>query len=121
MMNIYTTRGSVAAGDDGDAPHGRHFALPDGTSLREVLKHIQAVRYLPSISGGQATWSVASNRPLAVLAQQWAEPKMVATVPENMQGLVWKEGTLSLHFNYHAQIDPDSVYRVLWGYRLNAS
>jgi hypothetical protein len=119
-MNIYATRGSVAAGDDGDAPHGRSFNLPDGTPLQDVLKHIQAARYLPSISGGLATWSVASNRPVAVLAQQWAEPKMVATFPEDLQGLDWKDGTLRLHFNYHAQIDPDSVCRVFWGYRLNA-
>ena len=119
-MNIYTTRGSVAAGDDGDAPHGRLFNLPDGTSLRDALQHIQAARYLPSISGGQATWSVASNRPLAIVAQQWAEPRMVATLQEDLQGLDWKEGTLRLHFNYHAQIDPDIICRVLWGYRLNA-
>lgn len=120
-MRVYATRGSVAAGDDGDAPHSRVFTFPDGTSLPEMLAQIQAARYLPSISGGEATWSVASNRPVAVVAQQWALPRVLVTLPEDLQGLDWKDGTLRLHFNYHAQIDPDTLCRIFWGYRLNAA
>lgn len=120
-MRLYATRSSVAAGDDADAPHGKVFTFADGTTLQDALIQIQMARYLPSISGGKATWSVASNRPVAVIAQQWAQPKMLVPLPDKVRELEWQEGTLRLHFNYHAQIDPESVYRVLWGYRLNAT
>ena len=120
QMRLYTTRSSVAAGDDADAPHVKVFAFADGTTLQDALIQIQAARYLPSISGGEATWSVASNRPIAVVSPQWARPKMLVQLSEELQELEWQDGTLRLHFNYHAQIDPEWVYRVLWGYQLNA-
>jgi len=119
-MRIYATRGSVAAGDDGDAPHGRHFAFPEGTALGDALAGIQAERYLPGITGGQATWSAASNRPVAVLAQQWDRPRLLIQWPGESKTLDWRDGILWLHFNYHAQVDPESIHRVLWGYQLKA-
>jgi hypothetical protein len=45
-------------------------------------------------------------------------------LPYNIEKLMragdWRKGTLWLYFNYHAQIDPDLVYRVFWGTRLRA-
>ena len=119
-MRIYATRGSVAAGDDADAPHARHFDFPEGTSLEDALAQIQAARYLPGIAGGQASWSAASHRPVAVLAQQWDRPRLLVPWPAGSQALDWQNGTLRLHFNYHAQVEPETIYRVFWGYQLKA-
>ena len=119
-MNLYVTRESVAAGDDIDAPHARTFALPPGASIDTALTTVMSARYLPSISGGMATWSVASGIPLAVIAQQWQAPRMLFGVSDNPDALDRAPGLLRLHFNYHAQLDPEIVLEVLRRLRLRA-
>ena len=112
-MDLYLTRESVHAGDDGDAPHERTLKAPDRSTLDQLLAAVVASGYLPSISGGLATWSVASARPLAVIAQQWPAPKPLFLTPDDVKRLDWRGNTLRLHFNYHAQADPNVVYDVL--------
>jgi hypothetical protein len=117
-MKIYVSRRSVAAGDDFNAPNSESLSVPDGTDLREIVRGIAQSGYLPGIAGGQATWSVTSNVPVAIVAQQWAEPRMLD--PLSLNELDRKDGVLRLYFNYHAQIDPETVYKVFWGFRLSA-
>lgn len=119
-MNLYVTRESVAAGDDVDAPHARTFAIPDAPPLDAALATVLAARYLPSISGGLATWSVTSNIPLAVIAQQWSAPRMLFLTSRDLEALDRAPGMLRLHFNYHAQIDPEIVLEVLRELHLRA-
>jgi len=119
-MKVYVSRSSVAAGDDVNAPNADSLSVPDGTSLEEIIKVIAQSGYLPRISGGQASWSVASNIPLAVVAQQWSVPRMLPSLAR-LDDLDNKHGILRLYFNYHSQIDPEIVYKVFWGYRLNAT
>jgi hypothetical protein len=69
--------------------------------------------YLASIEGGKATWSAASNIPLAVIAQQWSDPKPLPGLPFAARRLDVRGDTLRIHFSYHAQQDPDVVYEVL--------
>ena len=118
-MHIYVTRDSLCAGDDGDAPHTFEFDLPDGAPPSAAVERVSKSGYLPSISGGNATWSVASSQPIAIVAQQWAEPRHFQVLG-GLRDLDFGSGTLRLHFNYHAQIDPEVVYKVLWGIRLRA-
>lgn len=119
-MNLYVTRESVAAGDDVDAPHARTFAIPDAAPLEAALATVLAAHYLPSVSGGLATWSVTSNIPLAVIAQQWSAPRMLFRTSEDLKALDRAPGLLRLHFNYHAQLDPEIVLEVLRRLRLRA-
>jgi hypothetical protein len=118
-MKVYVSRGSVAAGDDVNAPNARTFSFENGTSLPDMISHISRSGYLPSISGGQASWSVTSGVPLAIVAQQWSEPHMLSiAIPENRLD---RDGdVLRLNFNYHAQVDPELLYEVFWGFRLYA-
>lgn len=117
-MRIFVTRESVAAGDDGDAPHTRTFTVPDGAPLQSCLEAVLAGRYLPSINGDLASWSAASNIPLAVLAQQWSAPRMLFLTRSDLERLDRVEGVLRIHFNYHAQLDPEFVLAVLSRLRL---
>jgi len=94
--------------------------VAEGTDLREIVQVIAASGYLPRIAGNQATWSVTSNVLVAVVAQQWIEPRMLVLDPMNFDELDQSDAVLRLHFNYHAQIDPEAAYRVFWGFRLNA-
>ena len=119
-MNVYVSRDSVAVGDDIDAPHGRTISLPDERQVDEVLSEILESGYLPKIAGGRATWSVVSNIPLAVVAQQWTEPRLLPLIVERSEELDRQQNGLRIHFNYHAQIDPEIVYEVFCGFRLTA-
>ena len=109
-MEIYVTRDDVHAGDD---PEARTFSFPDGTSIKEIIEYIVASQFLAQISGGKATWSVVSGFPLAVVAQQWTEAHLVPWRPIEMAQLIRENGVVHLHFNYHTQIDPDIVLRIL--------
>lgn len=121
-MKILVTRDSVAAGDDIHAPHAMTMKGPSEVSVMAAIDAVLAGGYLPRIAGGRATWSVASNMLLAVVAQQWREPKILgAVVEDSYEGLDSAGGALRLHFSYHAQQDPDVVFEVLDRVRLNAS
>jgi hypothetical protein len=97
------TRGSVAMGDDADAPHRVTIEVHDQAFLSEVLRDLPR-GYLPMIAGGKATWVVRGRggEPLAVMAQQWREPVLLGRVT------AWSlEG--HLHFEYAVQEDPNQV------------
>lgn len=113
-MKIVLTRASVCAGDDADAPHERVLHLPAGASLVDIVGAAAGPGYRASVQGDRATWSVFSRWPLAVVAQQWQRPRMLpASRFLATRDLDTRDGVLRLHFNYHAQLDPDVVYEVL--------
>lgn len=117
LMEIYVTRSSVAAGDDVFAPNQKTFLVRDGSSVEDVLSHIQREGYLPSIASGNACWSAASNVPIAVITQHDTSAKIIFHLSE---WLDVRNGILRIHFNYHAQVDPDFVYEILRGFRCHA-
>ncbi|QJX47574.1 hypothetical protein HMJ29_11735 [Hymenobacter taeanensis] len=121
IMTICLTRDSVANGDDDNAPHICRFIVPDNTSLAEILRLIPTQAYLATIGGGKATWSVVSGRPVAVVAQQWSETKLLSWQTSRLTSLNVTDNTLYLHFNYHAQIEPEIVYQVLSRLKLTSS
>jgi hypothetical protein len=98
-------RDSVCAGDDCDAPH--ELALAVGAdSLGSFIKRLLAADYLPSISGGNATWILKTerhtDRALAVIAQQWAEPRFVVAADAAEQDLHLVKET---HYQHKTHID----------------
>lgn len=119
-MKLYLTRDSVAAGDDVDAPHLMEIEGPATEDVGAAIARVLATGYLPRISGGKATWSVASNRIIAVVAQQWPQPKLLRSYDTSYKGLDVNEGKLRLHFNYHAQEEPETVLQILRRVRLTA-
>ncbi len=112
-MKVILSRSSVCAGDDVLAPHWKEFEAHGIESAKDLLHHILQLRYLPSIAGGRATWSVVSGENLGIIAQQWNEPKAFSVL--SLKRLDYdKKGRLKIHLNYHEQIDPNLVYDVLW-------
>lgn len=112
-MKVYATRDSVALGDDVDAPHERVFSFPDSLSPLQVIGRIVADGYLARIAGGKATWSAVSGFPLAVIAQQWAEPRRIPWAEPSLSDLEQQDGIYRIHFNYHVQRDPEVVFETL--------
>ena len=119
-MELYVIRDSVAMGDDINYPHERQFSFPDLMSIEEAIERIAASGYLPMMYGGCATWSVVSGFPISVIAQQWEKPLSVGWQPVKVVDLQLKDGMVGLHFNYHAQVEPEIVLEVLKKLKLNA-
>jgi hypothetical protein len=112
-MKIKLTRTSVCAADDVDAPHAKAMTVPDDIPLDELARIVQK-DYIPmNIAGGKATWSLVATEPLAVLAQQWRDPKLVWQFHLDLAALKGEDGSVRLHVNYHVQVDPDIVLEVL--------
>lgn len=95
--------------------------MPDQTPPAEILRRAADRSWLPSIQGGRATWSIASNDVLAVMAYEWSDLKLMPFLDERMKAADHRQGALWLHFNYHAQIDPETAYRLFYTLRLRAS
>jgi hypothetical protein len=117
-MEICVTRDSVCAADDGDAPHQRILDVPDNRTVEPIVLAVVRAYDLPQISGGDATWSISSNIPLAVVAQQWPGPRMTSPMPRNVAECDTSGNGLRLHFCYFAQLDPEVVFEVLERLRL---
>ncbi len=111
-MKIHVDRDSVCAADDIDS-HARWVVVPDEADLERLVASVLAVFPLPNIQGGRATWCVTSGRPIAVIAQQWAAPKMVSWRPRGVAECEHQEGNVCLYFRYVVQHDPDVVLDVL--------
>ena len=117
---IYVTRDSVGAADDIHAPHERTVRLPGAAAPEEAIGALLREDYLSQVAGGRATWVLASNIPLAVVAQQWCEPRPVRAVPLDARALDYDGPTLRCHFSYLGQLDPELVVAVLRPLRLRA-
>jgi len=116
-MQVIAIRQDVHAGDD---PQPLAFDISDTAAPEEILRRAADRSWLPSIQSGRATWSIASNELLAVFAYEWPDLKFLPQLPERMRAAERWAGALRLMFNYHSQIDPELVYRVLWGLQLRA-
>ncbi|BBB64444.1 hypothetical protein UNDYM_0191 [Undibacterium sp. YM2] len=115
MLLIRIDRDSVHAGDD-TVSHAENIAVPANTSLAGLLEQIRMAKFLPSISGGRATWVIESSgsqiKTIGVLAQQWQEPRvMMDASAELAQHFAGQQP--NLFFRYRCQIDPDTVYAQL--------
>jgi hypothetical protein len=117
-MQVVATREDVHPSDD---PEPFTFTIADDAAPEEVLRRAADRTWLPSIRGDRATWSIVSNDVLAVLAYQWPDLKFMPHLDERMRTADRRAGALRLHFNYHRQLDPDLVYQVFWGMRLQSS
>jgi hypothetical protein len=109
-MKINIERDSVCAGDDVDAPHAKSLELPSPGSLGQLVAAVRLVNYLPSIQGGQATWILRlGGQAVAVLAQQWVEPKYLVDSSIPVDSLI-KPDLSEIFIEYCEQEDPQLVY-----------
>lgn len=106
-------RDSVHPGDDIDAPHALSWVVRQGETLGHLVQEILTVNYLPHIHGGKATWILYGTQPLAVLAQQWNEPRYLVNPESSAHTLVNLSAERQLEFVYWCQADPDRVFECL--------
>ncbi|MEZ0066560.1 hypothetical protein ABIA32_002572 [Streptacidiphilus sp. MAP12-20] len=113
-MRVHLTRDSVAMGDDVDAPHEDARDLPAEMSVREAVDSVVKGGYLARIAGGKASWILTSaGAAIAVVAQQWKEPRLLTPVASTLASLPTDDGVVRWHFVYLAQRDPVAVFEGL--------
>lgn len=113
-QSLVVWRDSVAAGDDIDAPHEIKLPVEESASVAHVIVKVTSTSYLPNISGGRATWIVeAGSQPIAVLAQQWSEPRYLVHAAQPIDQLVGNAARCHIYFKYWCQADPDAVLECL--------
>ena len=109
--SLVVWRDSVAAGDDADAPHEWLMPTRAGATVADVVTGIATARYLASIIGGKATWIIQTDRPIAVVAQQWTEPRYLVSPDVPISEVVADSpGRPHLEARYWCQVDPARVY-----------
>jgi hypothetical protein len=111
MRKIKLTRMSVSMGDD-SRDNSLEIEVDENWKIGEILDEVLRINYLPKIMGGKATWSVAYDNPLAVIAQQWKQPKLIRSQFPYTINNKYKDFD-RLHFNYHGQKDPDLVREII--------
>jgi dsRNA-specific ribonuclease len=112
-MELHINRDSVAAGDDAD-PHNKILEFLGDPSLKEALKRIVSSEYLPRMHDRKVSWVVSSQRPMAVIAEHWQEPKFLRGFNgDDKLGSLARSETMKWHFSYLIQNDPDVVYEIL--------
>jgi hypothetical protein len=96
--------------------------VADSITVEEFLKHIAFTKYLPSISGGRATWLFEGPEPLAVVATEFAEPWFLVSpdlplceiLPPREPFIPFERGP-AVTFLYFAQQSPEKVFRQFGG------
>lgn len=115
MRKILLTRSPVSAGDD-SIDNSLEIEVDEDWKLTEIINKVFEIDYLPIIYGGNATWSIAYDNFLGIIAQQWSKPKFHESpepqFPYSKTNRYYKDFN-KLHFNYHAQEDPERVYDIL--------
>jgi hypothetical protein len=106
-------RDSVSAGDDVDAPHELSLTLASEDTLIRVCELLLQAEFPARIAGGRATWILEAERPLAVIAQQWLEPRFLVDKTTPALTLVRSDVKPSMHLKYWCQADPGLVFDCL--------
>ncbi len=111
QMTIQIDRDSVHPGDD-LVSHATTLNISHSATIADFLKEIRQVHFLPSISGGKATWLIDSegseSKCIGVLAQQWSEPKLTISASTPITEI--SSGKPGFYFRYWCQADPDTVF-----------
>ena len=111
--SIIIWRDSVAAGDDADAPHEWLLPIAPDATVADVVRRIANAHYLASVIGGQATWIIEGDRPLAVVAQQWSEPRFLVDEETAIREVVSASGQPHVNARYWVQVSPERVFDAL--------
>lgn len=97
-------------GDDVDAPHERELFFLFSPSVEKLAKRVTDSNYLANIQGGKACWVLKiSEKPVAVIAEEWTSPKFLVAPATNVQ-LISQERPLNISVDYLAQKDPQTVF-----------
>jgi hypothetical protein len=113
--SLIVWRDSVAAGDDADAPHEWILPVSPDATVSDVVERVLRVspRYLASIGGGRATWILETGRPIAVVAQQWEEPRYLVPASVPVWSVVSPASRPHLQARYWCQVEPELVVDAL--------
>lgn len=112
--SIRITRDSLSRADKLKAPHECVTKVSSTATVEELLLSVYQKLKLADPAYTKATWSVTSKRPLAVVSQQWAKPRILLRSVRRLEDTMIVQGsTAYLHFCLHNDADPDALYQVM--------
>jgi hypothetical protein len=114
-LRLAVDRDSVAAGDDCES-HRAEVVVEATCTVTELVAAARRACPLAGIQGGKATWIVdvggAVREAIAVVAEQWLEPKLLIASTTNAATL-FTDREPAVFFRYWCQADPDAVFTAL--------
>lgn len=100
-------------GDD-TGSHLLELEVDERATLDDLASAVLRMRFLAGTAVGQATWVMEGSHLLAVLAQQWTEPRYLippsAPVLFCIKPAPKDEWDAHIYFRYWVQDDPDMVF-----------
>jgi len=107
-MTIRLTRENITGSEDTDAHHDRMLEVSDGCAISEIVDIVLLSSYIPTVPAGRATWiAYADDHVVAVVAQEWIEPKYIVPPDRRYEHLA------NLDFEYAGQHSPDDVFATM--------
>lgn len=109
-LKLKIDRGSVCMGDD-VFPHIEDFHIETSKNLADIVEEIYKIGFLPSISGGVATWVLYNgNTPLVVMTQG-REVIYICNAQTPVKD-IFAPGE-KIMMSYYRQMNPKDVYSSL--------
>lgn len=110
-MEIRIDRDSVHPGDDTES-HAATLRVEPTATIGEFLETVRRMAFLPSISGGEATWIIdcagAGGASIGVIAEQWTAPRLTIPADTPLAAVLPVTGG-GVFFRYWCQASPESV------------
>ena len=112
--SIRVTRDSLSQADKLNAPHEHVTKAASTATVEELLLGVYQKLKTADPAYAKATWSVTSKRPLAVVSQQWAKPRILLRSVRRLEDTLIVQGkTAYLHFCLHNKADPHALYQMM--------
>lgn len=110
-IKLVLDRSSVCMGDDAMS-HKTEIELDSGGRLSDLVNKIYEINYLPTISGGKATWILYYGKsPLAVMTQE--EEVFYLFNKGKLLKTLFQHDDKAVTLFYHRQDTGEVVYRKL--------
>lgn len=114
IESVRVTRDSLGALDQFKAAQPFTARVIAKTTVQELILDVFPKLKAHDSAYASATWSITSNRPLAVVAKAWRAPRILLRSVRRMEDTVMmRDKTAHLHFCLHAEADPETLYKNL--------
>ncbi|MFK7789402.1 MAG: hypothetical protein AB8C95_07945 [Phycisphaeraceae bacterium] len=114
INSIRVTRDSQSRIDKIKAPHEYVTKISSTQTVEELLFSVYQKLKTADPAYAKATWSITSKRPLAVVSEQWAKPRILLRSVRRVEDtVIVRDNTAYLHFCLHEDADPDAIYRMM--------
>ena len=112
--SVRITRDSLTPADRLQAPHESVVKTTPHQTVEELILAVFKKLAIPNGGQDAATWVVTSKRPIAVISNQWKQPRILLRTVRRMEDNLLVQGaTAYLHLCLYQDSDPDTLHQTL--------